>query len=191
MRPKNFGAPPSLAACRSERASSRPVPLPRRRRAGPADEAGLCQALLAVVRRQHSFGSWTLRVPHAYHSKALRRPTRNACLRPSPATTSPPTQMRAAVNVQHLAGDLARLGEIEHGLCDVLGVRNLPKGDSVRRNSLGLFLCSGVSTTPGATTFTRMPAARIPSRDSGYCVDTALGDHWDGRSESRKRMIDD
>src|SRR5258707_14757101 len=25
----------------------------------------------------------------------------------------------------------------------------------------------------------------------GYRVDTALGDHWDGCSESRKRMIDD
>jgi hypothetical protein len=36
--------------------------------------------------------------------------------------------MRAAVNVQYLAGDLARVGEIEHGLCDVLGARNLPKG---------------------------------------------------------------
>ena len=35
--------------------------------------------------------------------------------------------MRAAVNVQHLAGDLARLGEIEHGLGDVRGGRNLPK----------------------------------------------------------------
>src|SRR6266849_8219139 len=32
-----------------------------------------------------------------------------------------------------------------------------PRGDSVRRNSLGLFSCSGVSTTPGATTFTRRP----------------------------------
>src|SRR5256885_3690198 len=32
-----------------------------------------------------------------------------------------------------------------------------PSGDSVRRKSLGLFSCSGVSTTPGATTFTRMP----------------------------------
>src|ERR1700733_7334980 len=42
-------------------------------------------------------------------------------------STSPPTQMRAAVNVQHLAGDLSRLGEIEHGLCDVLSARNMPK----------------------------------------------------------------
>src|SRR6267378_5863679 len=40
---------------------------------------------------------------------------------------SPPTQMRAAINVQHLAGDLARLGEIEHGLRDVLGARNPPE----------------------------------------------------------------
>src|SRR5438874_10450941 len=56
----------------------------------------------------------------------FRSPKRDACLRSSPATTSPPTQMRAAVNVQHLAGDLARLGEIEHRLCDVLGLRNLP-----------------------------------------------------------------
>jgi hypothetical protein len=39
----------------------------------------------------------------------------------------PPTEMRAAVNVQHLAGDLARLGEIENGLRDVPGVRNLSK----------------------------------------------------------------
>jgi len=28
---------------------------------------------------------------------------------------------------RHLAGDLARLGEIEHGLRDVLGARNLPE----------------------------------------------------------------
>src|SRR5437016_1751303 len=117
-----------LAACRSERASFRSVPLPRRRRAGPADEAGLCQALLAVARRQPSLASLTLPVPHGYHSKSPPETGRNACLRPSPATTSPPTQMRAAINVQHLAGDLARLGEIEHGLRDVLGARNLPKG---------------------------------------------------------------
>jgi hypothetical protein len=33
--------------------------------------------------------------------------------------------MRATVNVQHLTGDLARLGEIKHGFCDVLSARNL------------------------------------------------------------------
>jgi hypothetical protein len=51
---------------------------------------------------------------------------RCGCLASS-AYPSPPTEMRAAINVQHLAGDLARLGEIEHGLCDVPGARNLPQ----------------------------------------------------------------
>src|ERR1700730_5814635 len=39
----------------------------------------------------------------------------------------PPTQMGAAVDVQYLAGDLARLRKIEHGLGNVLGSCNLPK----------------------------------------------------------------
>src|SRR6266550_4717117 len=34
----------------------------------------------------------------------------------------------------------------------------LPIGESVRRQSFGLSLCSGVSTTPGATVFKRMPS---------------------------------
>src|SRR5262245_7672158 len=34
----------------------------------------------------------------------------------------------------------------------------LPIGDSLFRKSFGLFLCSGVSTTPGATAFTRIPS---------------------------------
>src|SRR5216684_6600054 len=65
--------------------------------------------------------------------------------------------MRAAINVQHLDGDLARLGEIEHGLCDVLGARNLPKRLQCAQELLGVVLVQRVSTTPGATTFTRRP----------------------------------
>ncbi len=90
-------------------------------------------------------------------------------------STSPPDitdrQMRAAVNaVQHLAGDLTRLGEIERAASAMsLALEICPRGDSVRKNSLGLCsLCSGVSTTPGSYhVHAKYPAARIPSRGSG------------------------
>src|SRR6476619_710935 len=37
-------------------------------------------------------------------------------------------------------------------------VEMLPIGDSLFRKSFGLFVCIGVSTTPGATAFTRIPS---------------------------------
>src|SRR5262245_20307400 len=65
--------------------------------------------------------------------------------------------MCTAIDVQDFASDLAGFGQVEDSLRDVLGAAICPSGDSVRRKSFGLFSWSGVSTTPGATTFTRIP----------------------------------
>jgi len=88
--------------------------------------------------------------------------------------------VRAAVNVRHLAGDLPRLGEIEHRFGDVLGGRNLARGESVRVRSFGLFLCNGVSPTPGAAKFTRIScfaysiARLLEMSNAGDCANVPI-----------------
>src|SRR5713226_1287618 len=100
--------------------------------------------------------------------------------------TSPPAQVRAAVNVQHLSGDLARLGEIEHGFCDVLGARNLPKGRQCAQELLGIVLVQRGIHDAWSDHVHANALRRVFHRETpGYCVDTALGDHCDGCSESR------
>ena len=100
--------------------------------------------------------------------------------------------MRAAVNVQHLAGDLARLGEIEHGLCDVLGARNLPKGRQCAQELLGIVLVQrGVHNAWSYHVYANALRRVFHRETPGYRVDTALGDHREGRGHRGKRMIDD
>src|ERR1700730_11998154 len=89
--------------------------------------------------------------------------------------------MRAAVNVQHLAGDLARLGEVEHSLCDVLGARNLPKGRQCAQELLGIVLVQRGIHDAWSHHVHANALRRVFHRETpGYRVDTALGDHWDG-----------
>src|SRR5260370_42692494 len=67
-----------------------------------------------------------------------------------------------------------------------------PRGDRVRRNSLGLFLCSGVSTTPGATTFTRMPCGAYSiARLREIALIPPFVIIGTDAVRARKRMIDD
>jgi hypothetical protein len=64
-------------------------------------------------------------------------------------------------------------------------------GDIVFRNSLGSFLCIGVSTIPGVTAFTRMPffayyiaRLRVMASISVFC------NHRDRRINSSDRVLD-
>jgi len=89
--------------------------------------------------------------------------------------------------------DLARLGEIEHGLCDVLSVPEIcPRVTVCAGTPWDLFCAAGIHDAWSYHVHANCPAARIPSRDSGISRPIPpLVNHWDGCSESRKRMIDD
>ena len=115
-------SPPPRAASRSKRAGSLSAPLQHRHQAELAGAADLCRGPSAAARHWR-LCSWT-----SPFSLDLSRGLLCCKVCYSSAITLPPAQMRAPVNMQHLAGDLARLGEIEHRLSDVLGGRNLPKG---------------------------------------------------------------
>src|SRR6266850_2086568 len=100
--------------------------------------------------------------------------------------------MRAAAKVQHLAGDLARLGEIEHGLRDVLGTRNMPEGRQCAQEFLGTVLVQRRIHNAWSDHVHANALRRVFHREtSGDRVDAALGDHRDGRGHPGKRMIDD
>jgi hypothetical protein len=65
--------------------------------------------------------------------------------------------MRTAVNVQHLPGHLMDFCQVNDRVYDILHFGNLSHRLQLPENILRVMLCMGVSTTPGATTFTRMP----------------------------------
>src|SRR2546422_8019407 len=68
----------------------------------------------------------------------------------------PPASVRTAVHVQHLPSDVTSFSQIHDSLSDVLRIRDRAIGERVFMKSLGVFLWSGVSTTPGATALNRM-----------------------------------
>ena len=75
--------------------------------------------------------------------------------RPVTVTTC---RVRPAVDVEHFARYGRGLGQIHDRIRDVVDGRNPAHRRQLFRKSLGSLLCSGVSTTPGATAFTRMPS---------------------------------
>jgi hypothetical protein len=92
--------------------------------------------------------------------------------------------------MQYLAGNLARLREVEHRLCDVLGASNLRKGRQCAQELLGIVLVQrGIDDSWSYHVHANALRRVFHRQTAGYRVDTALGDHRSRSSESRKRMI--
>ena len=66
--------------------------------------------------------------------------------------------VRAAIDVQGLAGHECGRLQVQHRLDDLLDLAHSPERDAARRGMhASLARCIGVLMTPGATAFTRMP----------------------------------